>query len=195
MRLDSKFRIAIVGLALLVISALPASAYNYAVGSGWEMFTTWADVPGPVGGFGGTTPDGSAPFNEPYTFTLFAPGFLKVTDVFESGDFFNIYNFGALLATTPAKPWAFGPITGDPNVAYGHPDLSWAIVDLAPGSYSLQFQNVLFAGGDTSVPPGPDLVADAYFRVDPVPEPATLVLLGLGLGVTGLALRRRSRSN
>jgi hypothetical protein len=196
MSLDIRVRTVLVALALAATVAAPAMAYNYSVGSGWQMFTCWADVPAPdpAYGWGGTTPDGGVPYNEPFNFTLGSPGIFKITDVFESGDFFRIFNFGTAVAETPATPWAFGPITNDPDVAFNDPNLSHAACYLLPGAYSVQFQDIFFAGGPTSVPPGPDLIADAFFRVDPIPEPASLLLLGLGIGVTGLMLRRRARS-
>jgi hypothetical protein len=199
MRLNIRKGTALVALALLAATAVPAMAINYSVNSGWEMFTCWADVPAPdpAFGFGGTTPDGNTPYNDPFTFTLGSQGVFKITDVFEPGDYFRIFDWGTEVAMTPVTTWSFGSITSDPDVAFGDPNLSFAAYLLNPGSYSVQFQDVFFAGGPTSVPPGPDLVADAYFRVDtvqPIPEPASLLLVGLGLGVAGLVMRRRARA-
>ena len=199
MRLDIK-RAALVGLGLLVVSAVPALAGSYNVGGGWEQLYFWADVaaPDPAYGYGGEDIDGDAPFNDPFTFSLAADGILRITDVWESGDYFRIWDNGSIIGETPNVPWQLGEVESDPDLAFGNPGLSWGEFALGAGDHSLQFQNVLFEDGITGTPPGPDLASDAYFRVDravaPIPEPGTLALIGLGLGVAGIIARRRSRA-
>jgi hypothetical protein len=55
-----------------------------------------------------------------------------------------------------------------------------------------------FTGGGTSGPYGPSAawyeVSNVTYTVDPVPEPASMVLLGLGMIGTGVMARRRRQS-
>ena len=145
MRLDIK-RAALVGLGLLVVSAVPALAGSYNVGGGWEQLYFWADVaaPDPAYGYGGEDIDGDAPFNDPFTFSLAADGILRITDVWESGDYFRIWDNGSIIGETPNVPWQLGEVESDPDLAFGNPGLSWGEFALGAGDHSLQFQNILF---------------------------------------------------
>jgi len=202
--------IALLGLVMLLVSALPASAFFYGPGNGWQVFDTMFDAPSPGGsGYGGMTLDGLVGDNTPYEFTLSGFGILKVTDVFESGDYYRIFNYGALFGTTPSSTWQYGVVTGDPEDA-STSSLSHGTWLLSAGNYSLQFQNVFFESGDAAQIVNPDdpnfelglpqpgLMASAFFRVDPsgdptepIPEPGTFALLGLGLAAAGLVSRRK----
>lgn len=192
MKLDSRLGIVAIGLAMLLAAAAPASAFVYVPGSGWQTFTTWADVAAPVAGYGpyGGTWDGD-PENDPFTFSLFAPGYLKVTDVLMPGDYFRVFDGGALLGETPMVPFIDAVHTFDPWAAYADPDLSHAEWLLAPGTYSLQFQNIFQEYGIDRMPEDAEGAASSFFRVDPVPEPGALALLGIGLAAVGLAVRRK----
>jgi len=194
--------------AALLLCAVPAVASSnsqgaplyagdppYVVGSGWAYFATSVGTPGPFGGWGGTY---IPPNNEPFTFVLAGPGVLKVTDAFLAGDYLRVWDNGGLLGDTPAVPVDPSLWIGDPDSAFADPRWSHGQFDLGAGPHSLQFQNLLFAGG--TAPPGYS-PAGHYFRVDPavpgpatpIPEPATLVLLLIGaLPAAGL-LRKGAR--
>jgi hypothetical protein len=177
------------------------------------MFTTASDVLADAsnggfataGQFGGMTTFGSGPDNDPFTFVLGNAAILKVTDIFETGDRFKIWDNGVLFsaATTPST-WVYGGTETNPDVAYaigGGGGTSYSTtskvnpVVLGAGSHSLVFQNCFFKAGLPPItdPKGnsPSGVSDAYFRVDPVPEPASMLLLGLGLAAAGLVVRRK----
>jgi hypothetical protein len=196
MKLNSRVLIAVLGMGLLLLSALPVSA--------------------------------SQNESNPYAFSLFAPGYLKVTDVLMPGDYFRIWNFGALLGETQWVPWADVVYESDPSLAFLNPNLSHGVFALPAGSYDLRFQNIFLENGMAPLPPAAEGLADFYYAVDespqgparewnmlttwadvssadigpgfgfthstytqPIPEPGTFALLGLGLAAAGLVMRRK----
>ncbi len=197
MRFAIGWRTVTLGLVCLALSVVPASAFNYSVGSGWQIVNYYADIEAAhaPNEWGGHDIDGFPEngVNEPYEFTLGAAGVLRITDDWMPGDYFRIWNSGVLLGETPYVRFDPNAITDDPDVAYGDPRLSWAAFALQPGSYSLQFQDLRMSGGIEQIPLEEPLVADSWFRVDPIPEPGSLLLLSLGLGLAGIVLRLSRR--
>lgn len=207
MKQNSRVWIALLGLAMLIISAAPASAFPYT--SGWQIFTTAVDVIAPYAPtqpqYGGMMGDWYNDYidNDPYTFHLYSPGVLKVTDVFETGDRFKVWDIGGattfngLLGTSSSSTWVSGGTETDPGAAYdsnptGLPGERYSTFTylLGAGDHALVFQNCAFKSGEPKAD-GQEGIADAYFRVDPVPEPGTIALFGLGLAVAGTAIRRK----
>ncbi len=175
-----------VAFGIMLAVAGPASAGAIGLGGPWIEFAfsgvgiaatgcAPADPGGPacVPSSGGNSIFGDVP---PYTFAAPAGGvLLKVTDAFCQGDAFSVFDFAALLGTTPLVPViACGTPgqTSDPAVAVLDPTYSSAIFALAPGPHSISFSALA----------SPFITGAAYFRVDArVAEPSTLLLLGSAL--------------
>ena len=125
----------------------------------------------------------------PWTYTSPAGGSnMYVTDAFSYGDSFSIYNFGALLFSTPAVPATAGSCGNDPVPCYFDPASSSAVFFLGPGAYSLTIRANVdrrgagYFGVSTGETPLPGTS---------VPEPATLLLLGSGLAAAGVRRMRK----
>jgi hypothetical protein len=121
----------------------------------------------------------------PWTFTAAGSGAtLRITDVFTSGDRFEIFDFGVSLGLTslPALDVDCGD---DPVPCFANAAMSTGLFVLPAGNHSLTIIPVatLDSGGA------------GYFQVEGaaavVPEPATLTLLATGLV---LSVRRRRAS-
>lgn len=213
MKQDLRVWVALLGLAMLVVSAAPASAIAYTPGT-WQVFTTTFDTPAAYPDYfgtgyapwGGMTTFGDYPDNDPFTFHLSSASTLKITDIFETGDFFACWDNGIILTGTTSSDWVYGGTEMDPDAAYAMGGLGGATYStslkppspyapiLGVGDHSLVFQNFFFKDGDPNPQggtEGPMNWADGYFRVDPVPEPGTMALLGLGLAFAGLVIRRK----
>lgn len=147
-----------------------AAADTLAVGDGWKEFS-----------FGGV---GSA-WSKTFDFTLVGATLLKVTDAFQSGDRFDVTNFGASLGLTSLPGSVGDQINANYDAAFA--DSRWSSVSflLAPGSYSISGTTVLspFGGGGAAV----------RLAVAAVPEPSTYAMLLAGLGMLGLIVRRRAQ--
>ena len=119
----------------------------------------------------------------PWTFTSVSPEILNVTDAFDSGDAFDVYDNSLIILSTPTA--AGGHNCGsDPDPCFADPLMSHGSVGLAAGGHSL---SIILR---ETVGPGA-----AYFQTSPlsaVPEPGSLMLLSSGLLPALVALRRRN---
>lgn len=169
------------GLALASVAGLSQAG---AISSGsWVGFC--------FGGVGsgatsGCQNDASQTSGNAFTFSLASSTLLQVTDAFDYGDVFSVYDFGTLLFTTNAVATLGGSVS--------NPDLAWADVGYSKGSYVLSaglHSIEIFA--DAS----PFGAGGAYMNVgvSPVPEPSTYALMLAGLGLVGYATRRRKQKN
>jgi len=167
-----------VGMPLNGGTGISADDPPITVGAGW-----WATTTVPPAFFWGA----SGWNNEgPFTFSYPAPVVVYVTDDFEKGDRFEVYDFGGLVGTTSLVPTASGVEVG-PTAAYADPTYSSGVFTLGAGSHSI----TLYAVNN------PYVVGRGYIKVEPagqvIPEPGTIALFGLGLVVVARARRRRKR--
>ncbi len=162
------FRSAFVAAAMSAVMSLPAlAATPVAPNSGWVTFS-----------FGGV---GSSFSGEPFTFTLTHGGKLTVTDAFNDGDRFEIFDFGSSLGLT-SVPTATGvDIGNDYDLGAVDPRYSTGMWMLGAGSYSITgiMIDSPYGGGGGAL------------RVDQVPLPAAGLMLLTGLaGIAGLRRRK-----
>jgi hypothetical protein len=121
-----------------------------------------------------------------WTISSVSPFRFFLTDGFQSGDRFSLFNFDALIGSTSVV--ATGHSCGnDENACLADPLISSAIFDLGPGSYSFTIL----------VEDSPFGAGAAFFRAQQVavPEPFTLALLPLGLAGVAAAARVRRRGS
>jgi hypothetical protein len=167
-----KFIVICLGLTLTVgLTAVKAQAVAITPGDGWQRFQFL--------GQGSAWYDPSS-----FEFTLVSNGILEVTDAFNAGDQFSVYdsNLG-LLGNTSDVPVS-NAINDFPDSAFTDPAFSHASFLLNPGSYIISGFAVK----------SPYNEGGAYLRIDfaPVPLPPTVLLLGTGfLGLVGWRRFRR----
>jgi hypothetical protein len=125
--------------------------------------------------------------DSPYVYNL--TNFVKfsITDAFNTGDQYKVYDFGVLILTTSTFAGAPFPVASDATA-----DAAWA-------SSSFQHGTVLLASGSHQLTVQGDgaggLAAGFYTRMDAVPLPsASLMGLGLLAGLGGVAWVRRRRA-
>ncbi|WP_181256594.1 PEP-CTERM sorting domain-containing protein [Merismopedia glauca] len=122
--------------------------------------------------------------DSPWEFVVDGGGaFLTIQDAFLGGDQFSAYNNGVLLGKTSTVPTG-GDCSNDLLACISDPEISQGKFFLAAGSYSL----------DIFAEVSPFNVGAAFFRVDPIPEPTTILgtLAFSALGA-GAWLKRRKK--
>lgn len=123
--------------------------------------------------------------NPAWTFTLTRPGTLFVTDAFESGDRFEILDFGTVIGRT-SGPNVGSQCGSDLSCALADPDFSSGSFLLGAGSHSISGTLL------QTIAPG----AGAFIvNVSAVPLPAAATMLLTALAALGgLALRGKRQA-
>jgi len=176
-------------LVLLSGVAAPAASYAGAIAfeNFWEFgfdgvgFATGCAPADPAGGFCITSSGTSTSFLDtpPWTFTAPAGGAtLTVTDAFEAGDRFQVFDFNANLGLTSA-PVGSADCGDDPVPCLADPNISKGLFPLAPGNHSITIYSLS------------DFAGSGYLQVSAIPEPTTLLVFSLGGAAALLAVRRR----
>jgi hypothetical protein len=173
----------VAGAALLAAASLASATpigFGIWYGFGWSGVVA-TDGPLPTVGVA-LPPYAVSPGASPWTLVAPAQGAtLTVTDLQADIDSFEVFDFGSSIGITPLADLnhTLCGINPDACIADGYSSASFF---LGAGSHSITLFDV-DPNGSTG---------QGAFRVDPVPEPGTLLLIGSGLA--GVALRRRRRS-
>src|SRR5207249_3183248 len=93
---------------------------------------------------------------------------LSVTDSFLAGDSFTIFDFGALVGSTPTVSLSGISCGFDPNVCLTNPAFSHATFLLSAGPHSLTI----------TVQPA-QIQGEGFFRVQAVPEPSYILVIAV----------------
>lgn len=188
----SKLKLSLTLAALMGTLSLSQGAVAIATNGAWNAFS-WHET-----GFDGnqvSLPPGNTYFGNyvfqfdgasgvllPFTFTIPGgfTGKMDITDIEQSGDLFQVFDFASNLGFTSSP--TSGDTQSDPDVALLNANFSHATyTGLTPGNHSITINVTAGAG---NLPHG-----GGRLRVTLVPEPASSLMALLGLG--GVFLRRR----
>ena len=173
-------------ISLIVLSAfvvsVQADLVAHTPGSGWQQFA----FSGSIAGSQGFRPDDFERSDDSYAFTITVPATISLADVGWNYEGFDVYNFGSYTGfripfAVPTRPNNTGYDFDSANKSG-----TW---NIDPGNYELHFR----LGGWW---PFPDELLGSSgrilggFRVDPIPEPSTILVMGT-LGVVPMVCRRR----
>jgi hypothetical protein len=150
--------IAIASAVGLATAGSAAATTNLVVNSGWQLFT-----------FGGV---GSHASGDPYKFVAAAPATLEVTDGYDHGDQFAVYDNGVLLGNTSSVATTPGNCS-NPDVCFADPAYSHATFNLPIGLHSITIVAIASPWGG----------GGAWLRVD-APVACTTTITGTHGSVT-----------
>lgn len=157
--------------AVVLATAAPAAAVPLILEGGW-----YGDLV--------VAPGGNAE-SAPYTFMLYTPAFLRLTDNRRPGDTFTATDAGNALSITSTFTTDGAAVPNDDDgVAWSDLSYSRFSLLLGPGSYNFNVTTQCESG----------CAAGFSIRLDSapgVPEPDSWALLIAGFGLTGAVMRRR----
>lgn len=146
------------------------------VGANW-----FASISTPPAFYWGAGP-GALNSEGPYTFNAVTSVRLDVTDDFDAGDRFEVFDFGASLGLTSTPGSGSFPSGVGPEVAFTGSTFSHGSFFLGPGAHSITIAAAVnpFNGGR------------GYLRALPVPEPSAVAISTVALLSLRFAGRRRT---